>query len=234
MSTVYALVKEVERALETRINGVEEAQWDESMKIEEKFEEMQKSIGPIAAAAAGGGSAGGGSSGGGGGGGGDMESRLLQDEKAAEDLDLRIMHLEGLVEMFESERQQGTFDVIKSVEVRRADHIPIFFSVVFRSVLVGRVMCVLMRVIAVLSMCAGESLPDRERHGGQGRGPREADIFLHRWAHLGGRATATGGGGYAAWGDEPAGAERRRGGWQDSGRDTTESRCAPASQRQVV
>ena len=108
---MYTLVKEVERGLETRINGIEEAAWDESMKVEDKLEELQASI-PAAAAAAAASSGGGG----GGGGGGSSTARDDAQDMAAEDMDLRITHLEGLVGNFEAERQQGTFDVVKSVE----------------------------------------------------------------------------------------------------------------------
>jgi hypothetical protein len=83
---MYTLVKEVERGLEARLNSVEEAAWDESMKIEEKFEELHASIAVAAAAAVSRSS----SAGGGGG-----TVRDEAQDRAAEDMDLRITHLEG-------------------------------------------------------------------------------------------------------------------------------------------
>ncbi len=81
---MYTLVKEVERGLETRLNSIEEAAWDESMKVEEKLEELQASI-PLAATVAASSSAGGGAT----------SARDDAQDRAAEDMDLRITHLEG-------------------------------------------------------------------------------------------------------------------------------------------
>lgn len=87
---MYTLVKEVERGLETRLNSIEEAAWDESMKMEEKIEELQASIPAAAAAAAGAGSVGEGST----------SARDDAQDRAAEDMDLRITHLEGAAHCF--------------------------------------------------------------------------------------------------------------------------------------
>ena len=93
---------------------MEEASWDEMMEIQSKLEALE-------------GGAGGG--GGGGGGGGsiaassmsylDAQEQKQRDDaqdRQAEDMDLRVTQLEGLVEQFEHERQQGMFETIKSVE----------------------------------------------------------------------------------------------------------------------
>ena len=77
---MYTLVKEVERGLEARLNSVEEAAWDESMKIEEKFEELHAAIALSRSSSPGGGVG--------------AERDEAQD-RAAEDMDLRITHLEG-------------------------------------------------------------------------------------------------------------------------------------------
>ena len=99
---MYTLVKEVERGLEARLNSVEEAAWDESMKIEEKFEELQASIAVAAAAAVSRSS----SAGGGGG-----TARDEAQDRAAEDMDLRITHLEGAAQGSLSDVLRLTFQL---------------------------------------------------------------------------------------------------------------------------
>ena len=96
---------------------MEEASWDEMMEIQSKLEALE------------GGAGGGGGGGGDGGDGGsiaassmsylDAQEQKQRDDaqdRQAEDMDLRVTQLEGLVEQFENERQQGMFETIKSVE----------------------------------------------------------------------------------------------------------------------
>lgn len=100
---MYTLMKEVERGLETRLNSIEEAAWDESMKVEDKFEELQASIALAAAAAvestvgsaSGGGDSAAAESTGGSAIGRGNSARDDAQDRAAEDMDLRISHLEG-------------------------------------------------------------------------------------------------------------------------------------------